>query len=395
MYKFCFLLFSFLIISTSSESFSDVYFQETENDNILEIPFEYVEGLIVIKATVNGEEGRFLFDNGATHSCFNKDFAKKSNVTFRKRTRITDGNNNRTYVRKANIKKIEIDKAIFSNTEAYLIDTKKFFPCDPVDGIIGASIINAVNWKIDFEKKKMLLSLKPFEGNGLKMKMDISSSSNSTFINFKLNKKPLRTKVDFGFKGELKVNRYKKRFSLRGIKTERRVGISSLSITGLGNIDTTRIIHRDFDLSHLEKQLPVSPEVTLTKYLKYDARIGLDYFKKYKLIVNSTSREYILSNPKPVSDQPLKSYGIKIYVTNGAYKIIQIKTNESFSSSVKLMSEITFIDGKPVTYFKGFCHFQNYLDQKKRNRESLSIRLKNSDKDIEIPFKKPLLKLVS
>jgi len=110
------------------------------------------------------------------------------------------------------------------------------------------------------------------------------------------------------------------------------------------------------------------------------------------LIVNSTKREYILSDPKPVSNKPPESYGLKIYVTNGVYKIIQIKTNESFPSSVKLMSEVTFIDGQPVTFFKGFCHFQNYLAQKKKNKEALLIRLKDSDKDIEVAYKKPLLK---
>jgi len=273
MNKLCFLLFFILIINTSFAIPNHAFLSKNENDKVLEIPFEYVNGLIVLKAKVNSVEGRFLFDNGATHSCFNKGFARRSNVIFTKKTRITDGNNNKTYLRKAKVEKIEIDKAIFSDTQAYLIDTKKFFPCDPVDGIIGASIINAVNWKIDFEKKKLLLSLKPFEADGLKMKMDISSSSNSTFINFKLNKKTLRTKIDFGFKGELKVNSYKKRFSLSGIKTERRTGISSLSVTGLGNIDATKIIHRDFNLSYLNKQLPISPEVTLTKYLKYDAII--------------------------------------------------------------------------------------------------------------------------
>ena len=81
--------------------------------------------------------------------------------------------------------------------------------------------------------------------------------------------------------------------------------------------------------------MPFSPEITLTKYLKYDARIGLDYFKKYNLIVNSTKREYILSNFKK-SNFSKEDYGIRIYKVKGVYKIIEIKTYENFTIPIKL-----------------------------------------------------------
>lgn len=392
MNKYCQLLICFLFLNLNPLFSSGAFQAKNEASKILEIPFEYVEGLIVIKAKVNGVEGRFLFDNGASFSCFNKDFAKKSNVAFRKRVRITDGNNNKTYVGVAKVKKIEISKAVFSKTSAYSIDTKKFFPCDAIDGIIGASIINAANWKIDFEKKKMLISLTPFNSDGLKMKMKIVSN-NSSFINFNINGSLLKTKIDLGFKGELKINKYRNKLPLKGKKAEKTIGISSLSVTGLGNIDTTYIFHRNFELRYSDNTLPVSPEITLTKYLKYDARIGLDYFKKYDIIINSTTREYILSNPKSTKNMAIeKSYGIAIYTVKDVYKIIRIHPEETFSFPLKLMDEIVKIDNKTMVSFDDLCDFKDYLNEKRKNEASLLIQLKGTTENIEIPYKAPLLK---
>ncbi|NER15437.1 hypothetical protein GWK08_18430 [Leptobacterium flavescens] len=371
-------------------SFTAYSYVQDKKNNVYEIPFEYVGGLMVIKAKVNGVEGRFIFDNGATHSCFNKEFAERSKVSFRKRVRITDGNNNRTYVRTARVKQIEISEFSFSKASAYLIDTKKFFPCDPVDGIIGASIINIVNWKIDFKQQKMFISLKPFSEEGKRIKTNISSN-NSTIINFRVDGTLLRTKVDTGFSGELKVNILRKGSLLRSSEIEKKVGISSLSVTGLGNIDTTYTIHRNKKLKYSGGELSVAPKIIFTRYLKYEARIGLEYFKKYNLIINSLKREYILSNPEETDPELETSYGVRIYPVEGKFKIIQIRSGEPFSGALNLMDEISFIDKKPADRFDDWCQLKEYLRQKTDKKESLFIRLGNRDKDVEIPYKKVTL----
>ena len=360
-------------------------------DKVVEIPFEYVGGLIVIKAKVNGVEGRFVFDNGATHSCFNKDFARKSGVSFKKRTTITDANNRRLGILSGQVKKMEISSASFSKVRAFLIDTNRFFPCDPIDGIIGASIINTINWKIDFDQQKMKMSLVPFKSNGQKLPITIGKNE-SSFINFTIKRQSLKTKVDLGYKGELKIRKSKKLPFLKGIEMEKNIGVSSISVSGLGKIDTTYIIYRKAELRYQNNPLTIVPKITFTKHLKYQARIGLDYFKNYNLIINSRQREYILSNPKERSSAIEKSYGIRIYKVKDAFKIISIKTNENFPQAIQLMNEITAIDNITVNKFKNLCEFKDYVDNKAKKEKSITIKLKDKPGTFTIPYKTPKLK---
>jgi hypothetical protein len=152
----------------------------------VELPFEYLSELIIIEAEVEGIKGKFLFDNGFTSSAISPEFAARIEVDFRSGTSVNDANNKSTSLPTGKIKETNIGGQLFKNTTYYIIDTKLFFPCDDIDGVIGASIINMINWDIDFQYMKMKLQSTPFDPEGQTIDFDVKSG-NSSFIEFKVN----------------------------------------------------------------------------------------------------------------------------------------------------------------------------------------------------------------
>jgi len=351
------------------------------------IPFETYRGLIIIPAKVNGVPGKFLFDNGASYSCVNQDFADKAKINFKSGAKISDGNNRKTQIKEATADDISIEEVHFINTGVYLIDTKQFFPCnDEIDGIIGASIINKVNWSIDFQQEQIEISSSPFENEGLVFDIGFSSN-NSTFISFRINDQDVRAKVDFGYQGELKLRakEYQNHFS--GLNAIQNIGISSLSISGLGKSDTTYQIREGINMTHKGESLPFPPAVNLTKNLKYSARLGTDFFRNYEVIINSSQKKYLLAPiEKGTENASYKNYGLAIYEVEGIYRIIQVNPQQIADFPIEVMDEVADIDGESVAQFNNHCEMRAYMAEKIKKQETLYLRLQGQNEDWEFPY---------
>ncbi|MEM9022745.1 MAG: retropepsin-like aspartic protease [Bacteroidota bacterium] len=139
---------------------------------VTEVAFEQVKGLIVLEATVNGVKGRFLLDNGFSLSALNPGFAARAGIRFRGSVKLVDANKKSTQTGEATVDNVVIGQHTFLRTGFYAIDTRRFFPCDSLDGVIGASIINKINWQIDFNTQRLRLSPEPFAASGQALAID-------------------------------------------------------------------------------------------------------------------------------------------------------------------------------------------------------------------------------
>lgn len=361
-------------------------------ESVHKIPFSFDSELIIIEASVNGVQGRFLFDNGFSLSALNEDFARRANISLEGSSSIRDGNNKRTTLKQGTIQSLVIGEAEFIDTGSYIIDTNRFLPCDPIDGVIGASIINKINWKIDFQEKELSLSSNAFESSKEGVIVDYSISyNNSSLADFSLNDVHLSAKIDLGYQGDLKIDRDKFGYLFGGKLGRKNIGISSLSATGLGDIDTTYIIHAE-RATHDEQQLPVLTDVSLAGNLKYDAVMGVGYLKNYEVIINSSDQSYTLT-PVPTElnvSIPL-SYGISIYPVKDSFLIIQKDGHDPLLNSLPLMSKLTSIDGQDAGSITGICELKEILRAKAASKDSLRIRILGKSDVITLPFRKPLV----
>lgn len=124
-----------------------------------EIPFETRAGLIVIKATVNNKEYRFIYDTGATN-CVTKEVAEELKLKPVIDQTAVDAEGKKGGIQFAMLDEIKLGKVSFVNTAAAIIDLKAIpeLACLGVDGLIGANLMRKACWQIDYVKQMLVFS---------------------------------------------------------------------------------------------------------------------------------------------------------------------------------------------------------------------------------------------
>lgn len=356
------------------------------DDEPVEIPFEIEKGLIVLNAEVNGVSGRFLFDNGFSLSAISPEFADKVNIPFNKSTSLTDANSKKATVPETTVDTVNIKGQKFIGTGFYQIDTKNFWSCSELDGVIGASIINKINWNINFKDSTIKLSSVPFNQQGTGF--DIAfSNNNSSFTDLIIQGKRIKTKIDFGKSGEidLRMSHVENMFSGENVITGH--GISSLSGNGLGNVETSYALLEPANIKVENGSLPLTGSVELSEKLKYEGYIGVGYFKQYNVIINSSEKRYYLSNPV-VSDSSKKenSYGLTIFPIEDDWKIINVNPNDPDIQGIEVMDKVSHLDNEPIDRFADICEYRAYMKEKRDAGKDIQIRLSKNNEDFVVPY---------
>lgn len=362
----------------------------TEQDRS-SLSFTFENNLILLDVTINGTPGRFLFDNGFSLSALDRSFADKIGIRPDRETVLSDANSKRLSLEETTVDLIKIGEFSFANTGAYILDTKAFMPCHQIDGIIGASLINKINWEIDMENQLMTLSPQPFDGAGFRLEYSIINN-NSSVLELEVAGVPLTTKIDFGKTGSLDVEAALIRQALSGSMAEATVGITSLSATGLGNIDTTYRFFNLQPLAYQQRALPLPIDMETSSKLKYDAYLGLGYFRQYHVIINSSTSEYWLSEPSELIKGETRNYGVALYLVDGEWKIIQKNPFTPGAENLPLMEEVLEIDGQPSSLFPDICSWKEYIRSKISQQDSLTFEIASQpDKLMTFPLAEPVL----
>lgn len=394
-YFTCLLLcMSFLSSCISFSKFERGYLIPSKNEPV-EIPFELEKGLIVLKADINGVPGRFLFDNGFSLSAISPEFAEKANIQFEKSTSLTDANSKKATVPETTVDTVNIKGQRFVETGFYQIDIKNFWSCSELDGVIGASVINKINWNIDFNNQIIKLSSSPFEEQGTEFDITFSNN-NSSFVDLEIEGIKFDTKIDFGKSGQIDLRQKHTQNLFSGEMAQTEFGITSLSGNGIGNIKTTHALD-EYAIVNLDgKELPVPGSIELLENLKYEAYIGTGYFKKYNVVINSTEKKYTLYNPVFSDSTKIEeSYGLSIYPVNGTWKVFSINPNDPDIQGIEVLDEVSSIDNELMDRFKDVCAYQAYIRQKRNAGEDILIQLVKSDQEFMIPFNATALKLLN
>lgn len=388
------LLFSIVLSGCIQTSNFDSGYLVPAAEQPVELKFNLLNGLIVIDAEVNGEKGRFLFDNGFSLSAINSEFALKAGISFQNKSNIIDANNKRSKISETIVETVDIKGQVFKNTGFYNIDTSTFFPCVSIDGIIGASIINKANWQINFEEKTIRISADFFASKGFKLDVDFSTN-NSAFVEIEVLGNNARAKIDFGKRAQLDLRKELFVDFFSGKYAEERAGILSLSANGLSEQKSNYYLSKRYPIKSGDSLFGQDLKVRLIEKLKYEAYLGIDFFKGYLVTLNSTQGQYVLEDiGSPFSHQGKleslnKSYGVSIYLVDGKWKVINTNPNNEQSSQLALMSEVQYLDGMPISRFDSICAYRDYLENKINLGQNLYITLLGSEQVIELKLIDP------
>ncbi len=385
-----YLVYITLFLSLSSCSLSK--FSKGKMDKMTSdsytVPIESIDGIIVLKVKVNGIEGRFMLDNGFSMCALDKEFAHRAGIEFQKQGAVNDANNNVVKLLETRVDEIAIGPFNLKNSFANQLETALFLPCDSIDGVLGSSFINRMNWKIDFDQKTATLSKHEFQSTGQIVKFTVGRNNISS-TTIEIDGKPVKAMIDFGYQGHIQINKTQADFSMYEQQAEVRIGIHSLSVSGLGGIDTTYLC-KNIPISYNGKSLIATSELMIKSNLTEDGIIGVNYFENYEVIINNSSKQFILIPRKDYVTSVKNNYNVGLYSIESEIKIVQFNANDSVKDKVELLQNVVSIDGRPSAEFSDICFLKSYMKTKRLNNEIVIIQVEGEAGPIEIHAKSPI-----
>ncbi|MEM0542409.1 aspartyl protease family protein [Flavobacterium sp. j3] len=129
-----------------------------QNSFVEEIPFDLVEGQIIIKVDIKNNIYNFLFDTGApvVVDIQIANLLKKSKVY----QNVFDSNGNIQKLPKQKINDLKIGKIVFKNITTIVSDLNyiKEIGCVNIQGVIGANLMANAVWQINYAQKKIIFT---------------------------------------------------------------------------------------------------------------------------------------------------------------------------------------------------------------------------------------------
>lgn len=380
------IVISLAIIGCSSGSYFKSGTIESGPTKTSQVDFRFVKDLIIIPATVNGVAGNFVLDNGASISVFNPDFAKLAKLAFKDSSLVTDANTRSRWVPRAIVNTINIGNFQFLNTWMYKVDLSPLFPCDSIDGIIGANIINRAVWQINPQEKLLRLTTRPGNKEGVSIPLNIVQN-NSAYVTIKVFDKDFRTKIDFGSRWGLKIK--------RGLLKEKNVmgdyrfieGATSQSAFGLGLTDTVKQYLRPVKIGIGKKQTGNEAILQAVGNIKSEAYLGMGFLKNYVFTFNGPGKRLVLHNQQKRIKFINKGYGVRIFNDDGVIIVTAKEIGYAQVSPFKLGDKILMIDGVDVAEYRDRCEWEQYYAKKVAEKSPLKLHIEGVSRPITLSYR--------
>lgn len=345
----------------------------------IELPFEYKKQLI-ISASINNQDYRFLFDTGG-YNMLNKDIAASNNLLPFTEQFLNSSNGITKPSGIVTLPNFTLGGLDFANTSAYIIDlnnTSKL-NCMVNGGIIGSSVIKKCVWQIDYTQKTIIMTNTLANVNLSKDAIRIPvhfNVYNQPYVLMRINVKQEMIMFDTGCSYPLWL-------SSRDISSVSDTPHKSATITG-ANIEThngstqtdLNVMSADAELWGLNfTQTPIYYQASDN----YQSLLGNPLIKDYIVTLNFPERELYLEPIKKGHQNGWKTYGITFGFKDNNY-IIESVVQGSTAEKAGLLpgTVITSINGKKICH--DFCSCNDYFNTLLSGETPIIISLKNGKK---------------
>ncbi|MBY0477170.1 MAG: retroviral-like aspartic protease family protein [Chitinophagaceae bacterium] len=370
----------YFILSISFLVFITVYCK-AQNDLVYEIPFSTEKKLLVFKGRLNGIETDFAFDTGAAEGIATTNDEKRNGVERKKSTqRIVDGNGKITNLQTVITKQLSVAGFTFQNVKASITDMQYLYCMNLY--LLGADVINQLNWEIDFKKRLLKVSKKRFETTGEMTVIPVKYSYNTPRIKLRINDIPFDdVLIDFGFNGVMTIPKTDKINNLVETKKAQHLvtakmastfaagGLSKPSLTETTLLNDIKINKTDFN------QIPADFKTDT------DFKIGLQFFSSTceKVIINNSEKKYYLLLKE-------KNTFVSAFPVSFLLKDNQLKTSsitiadKQKENDFEIGEEVKSINGKTAGDFKSDCDFLTWYFISIATWDRLLIEKRNGQK---------------
>ena len=124
-----------------------------------ELPFQNVNGFIVVEMTIDGKIGHFILDTGAP-TILDENFAKSIAFKTIGKQKIIDSGGKIRNVKTIKLANVSVGGIDFQGIVAGISDFSalKLGLCTDISGFLGANIMNKGVWQIDYANKKITIT---------------------------------------------------------------------------------------------------------------------------------------------------------------------------------------------------------------------------------------------
>lgn len=118
------------------------------------VPFELINGLIVIEAEVNGETGNYILDSGSNGILLNS-MSEKSDVSYQTLSGIAEGRE--TEIRTIKLGSFESQELLGFSTDLSMLE---IYIEKKLAGILGCSVFTPSSLEFNFSESQLIISNK-------------------------------------------------------------------------------------------------------------------------------------------------------------------------------------------------------------------------------------------
>ena len=188
MKKIILLLFLMIFAKSQSQGLNEGTIKS--KDYFVEIPFEFINGKIIIPVEINKITYRFVLDTGAPN-VLSKKLSSLINPNLKKLISVSDSNNKKSDMGLISIPELIIGNITFENSSALVLQEDKnlFFDCFEVDGLIGSNLFRNSIIQIDAKSKTLRITNdeKLLQFNKLnKLKLKLIGNQKSPYMQIKI-----------------------------------------------------------------------------------------------------------------------------------------------------------------------------------------------------------------
>lgn len=363
--------------------------QIKSKQEIVRLPIELWNDMILISLKVNGNPAKFLWDNGFTVSGIDESllnqFQLKRFGTEDNEVKLLDGNNQTTTGQFATAELVEINTIQITDTPFIIFDSKALTMTDDIKlhGVLGSSIINLLNWNFNFDENYVEVSQKKFALSSAHKKLPFQIDTNNLhYMPIAFYGIPTYAQIDFGSNAdEIEINSQNAPIFSRA-KATKTLGLKTISITGIAPIDTAYTIKDNYSWTLGGHELNQLPRINFGKTNR-DLVLGNRIFRNnYNVIIQTTDEPYYALSPRknPMETYTDKEFGYFVLKMENKLKIVQIIPNDNtVKYDLKLMDEILELNGKKASEYKdNFTLIDLQRDLQKKNQK-LQLKLKNGN----------------
>ncbi len=360
------------------------------------IPFEYRQGIIVLKVEIENVIYDFALDTGASN-ILSQELVDKLNLKPLGSENVLDIHSESQNLKYTKLDQVRINGIDFVNTIAAITDYNKVavLSCLGVDGFIGANLMRHAVWDFDFDNQMITITNNEDQlnipSNYSESKLFIGFAGLASIITEVNGEKSLNNVIDFGNNGLIKLSPItfiKQRKKNKITKLAKARGYEGVGIYGSGKERTfykAKIDNIKIGNFILEDEI-----VSINE--KSSGNLGINFFKNYRIILNWSTKRLKMIEKKPKANNELSNFGFNpTYIDNKLF-VGTLFENTKAAKLLKLGDQILFMNDKEYTHIatENFCEVikDGYIDY---SLNTITVVVLRDNKELKFELDKQTL----